>query len=86
MLIPDRSYNAMATVPGLFFPAAKLGEGVTEGQLAGTIYPVDDLTLPPVDVRFQRNATVVARRSATLIRRGEFVFNTAIEVDESKVY
>ncbi len=84
MLIPDRSYNAMATVPGLFFPAAKLGDVVVEGQLAGTIYPVDDLTQPTIEVRFQRKATVVARRASTLVRRGEFVFNTAIEVDEAK--
>jgi N-alpha-acetyl-L-2,4-diaminobutyrate deacetylase len=86
MLIPDRSYNAMARAPGLFFPAAKLGDAVREGQLAGTIYPVDDLTLPTIEVRFQRNATVVARRASTLVRRGEFVFNTAIEVDEAKLY
>jgi uncharacterized protein len=86
MLIPDRSYNAMATVPGLFFPAAKLGDAVVEEQLAGTIYPVDDLTRPTVEVRFQRKAIVVARRASTLVRRGEFVFNTAIEIDEAKVY
>jgi predicted deacylase len=86
MLIPDRSYNAMATIPGLFLPAARLGDQVEEGQLAGTIYPLDDLTRPEVEVRFQRRATVVARRASTLIRRGEFVFNTALEVDEAKVY
>lgn len=86
MLIPDRSYNAMATAPGLFLPAARLGDAVVEGQLAGTIYPVDDLSLATIEVRFQRHATIVARRASTLVRRGEFVFNTAIEVGEEKVF
>lgn len=86
MLIPDRTYYAMATAPGLFLPEVKLGDSVTEGQLAGTIYPLDDLTQPTVEVRFQRNAIVVARRASTLIRRGEYVFNTATEVAEEKVF
>ena len=80
MSIPDRSFSAMATVDGLFMPSVVLGDQVGPGDLAGTIHALGDLTQPPVEVRFQKAGTVVARRAATLVRRGEFMFHCAVEV------
>ena len=85
MLIPDRSYSAMATIDGLFMPAVVLGDQVAPGDLAGTIHSLGDLTAPAVDIRFQKPGTVVARRAATLVRRGEFMFHCAVEVSEKDV-
>lgn len=85
MLIPDRSYSAMATIDGLFMPAVVLGDQVAPGDLAGTIHPLGDLMALAVDIRFQKAGTVVARRAATLVRRGEFMFHCAVEVSEKEV-
>jgi hypothetical protein len=80
MAIPDRSFSAMTPADGLFMPAAVLGDQVGAGDLAGTVYPLGDLGAPAAEVRFQKPGTVVARRAATLVRRGEYMFHVAMEV------
>ncbi|MBM3599165.1 MAG: succinylglutamate desuccinylase [Alphaproteobacteria bacterium] len=85
MSIPDRSYSAMTPADGLFMPAVVLGDEVKAGDLAGTVYPLGDLTALPVEIRFQKVGTAVARKAATLVRRGEFMFHTAIEVSEASL-
>ncbi|MBM3570766.1 MAG: succinylglutamate desuccinylase [Alphaproteobacteria bacterium] len=85
MAIPDRSYSAITPIDGLFMPAVVLGDQVGPGDLAGTVFPLGDLAAAPVEVRFQKPGTVVARRASTLARRGEYMFHAATEVSEESL-
>ena len=79
--VPDRSYFLMASSPGLFLPAAALGDEVAEGQHAGTLYDPENLAAAPIPVAFTKAGRVVTRRLPALTRRGDTLFTTAIPTD-----
>jgi predicted deacylase len=70
---PDRSAFVMATIDGLFEPAADVGDEVAAGDPAGRIWPVDDLARDCVELRFALGGTVLARRTMPMVTRGDYV-------------
>jgi predicted deacylase len=68
-----RSSFVMATIDGLFEYAADVGADVEGGDLAGRIWPVDDLARDPVLLRFAAGGTVLARRTMPMVTRGDYV-------------
>ena len=64
---PNRASFVMATIDGLFEPAADVGAEVEAGAAAGRIWPVDDLAREPVTLRFAAGGTVLARRTMPMV-------------------
>ena len=95
--IPVESHNAgtsfmafqkieslMAPIDGMLVPEYKLGEIVKEGELAGRIYPIDDLTRMPADIRYDCEGLISMCSTSTLKKRGDYICNVANEIDITK--
>ena len=76
--------SLMAPIDGMLVPEYKLGETVKKGQLAGRIYPIDDLTRAPVDICYDCEGLVSMCSTSTLKKRGDYICNVANEVDITK--
>lgn len=77
---PSADYFVWATADGIFEPAAKLGDSVVEGDLAGFIYPLNDPFKSPDHLHFTRTGTVAAIHTPAIVHRGQYVFQVAKEV------
>ncbi len=71
----------MAEHPGLFEPAARLGDTVAAGALAGTVWPLTALGSPGIDVRFPQAGLIVAERARPMVEPGDLLFRLGDEVD-----
>jgi len=69
----SRACYVMATIDGLFEHSADVGADVEAGDPAGKIWPIDDLSRDPVELRFAVGGTVLARRTMPMVTRGDFV-------------
>jgi len=69
----NRASYVMATIDGLFEHSVRLGALVEAGDLAGRIWPMDDLDRPPVAIRFTNAGIVLARRTMPMVVRGDYV-------------
>jgi len=76
-----RRSHVMAPIDGVVEPVAEVGDGVTEGDLAAIIHPTDDLTRPPVEVRFAASGIVLARRTMPMVVRGDTLCHTGRPVE-----
>ena len=74
----------MATIDGLFEPAVDLGAEVKDGDLAGRIWPIDDLDRACVDLRFAVRGTVLARRTMPMVTRGDYVCHVGETVSDEQ--
>lgn len=70
---PSRASYVMATIDGLFEHAADVGAEVGAGDLAGSIWPIDDFNRQCVELRFAAGGTVLARRTMPMVTRGDYV-------------
>jgi len=69
----SRAYYVMATIDGLFEHSVDVGADVEAGDLAGRIWPIDDLARPCVELRYAVGGTVLARRTMPMVTRGDYV-------------
>ena len=76
--------SLMAPIDGMLVPEYTLGEKVEEGQLAGRIYPIDDLTRSPVDIKYDCEGLISMCSTSTLKKRGDYICNVATEIDISE--
>lgn len=65
-----------AMEPGLFEPVRDLGEVVKAGDLAGRIHFPDTPWKPAMDVRFDRDGTIICQRPISPCQRGDCLFQT----------
>jgi len=72
----------MATIDGLFEAAVGLGDTVAEGDLAGQIWPMDDLSREPVPLRFATGGRVLTLRTMPMVRRGDYVAHTGVPIGD----
>ena len=78
---PDSLSMTMAPAAGLFEPYCRLGEMVREGQPAGCIHSLVAPHQDPVEVNFNRDGMIVVARIRAPVKRGDNVFNVAVDVD-----
>lgn len=76
-------YYCYARVGGLFEPAVALGDEVTAGQLAGTVYFPDTPWQDTVPVRFERDGLIVFQRVSARIERGDCLFHLATDYSDT---
>lgn len=66
----------MAPIDGLFEANARLDASVVVGDLAGRIWPMDDLLRAPVPLHFGASGKVLCRRTMPMVRRGDYLCHT----------
>ncbi len=76
---PD--YYTYTPEPGVFEPAAELGQSVHEGQIAGRIHFPETPWAPPAEVRFQRDGIVLCKRIPGRTARGDCLFHLGTPAD-----
>jgi predicted deacylase len=81
MTVDRRDAFTYAMRPGIFEPAAELGEAVAAGQLAGLIHAIDRPLLPAEKVQFKQAGMVACRRAAALTKPGDCLFKVAVDYD-----
>lgn len=79
----SRTAAAMAPIDGMFAPDFKMGDTVEAGQVAGYIYPMDDMTREPVPVTFEDDGMVAIVGTRTIVRRGDYICKIAKTIDPS---
>jgi len=72
----------MASIDGLFEATVGLGDTVVEGDLAGRIWPMDDLTREPVPLRFAASGRMLTLRTMPMVRRGDYVAHTGLPIGD----
>lgn len=77
--------SVMAPCSGLLEPACDPGDTVAEGDLAGRIWPLDEIDQPARELRFGRPGIVYTRRTETPVRRGDYAAQIAEEVEEGEL-
>ncbi|CAN1559531.1 COG3608 Predicted deacylase [Rhabdaerophilaceae bacterium] len=73
----------MATMDGLFEPTVEIGDEVEVGEIAGRIWPMDDLTRQPEIQRFSSAGTVICKRTMPMVIRGDYLFHTGSKVSDA---
>ncbi|MFU0505707.1 succinylglutamate desuccinylase/aspartoacylase family protein [Pseudaminobacter sp. NGMCC 1.201702] len=74
MKVAGRSAFVYARSRGIFEPAAKLGEEVQAGQVAGSIHHFDWPMRPPETLHFEASGVVACRRAPSLTNPGDCLF------------
>ena len=80
----SRAFYVMATIDGLFEHSVDVGADVERGDLAGRIWPIDDLARDCVELRFAAGGTVLARRSMPMVTRGDYVCHVGERVSDDQ--
>jgi predicted deacylase len=75
----------MAPVDGLFEGLHGLGTMVQPGELAGRIWPMDDLSREPVPVTFGAAGRILCLRTMPMVRRGDFLLHTGTPLTDNAV-
>lgn len=73
--VGGQDYYTYTAEPGVFEPAAELGESVWGGQLAARIHFPETPWTPPAEVRFQRDGMVLCKRIPGRTARGDCLFH-----------
>ena len=76
--------SLMAPIDGMIVPEYNLGADVKAGELAARIYPIDDLSRAPIDIKYDCDGVVSMCSTSTLKKRGDYICNVAQEIDISK--
>lgn len=66
----------MAPIDGLFEARSNLDAVVADGDLAGVIWPMDDLSREAVPLHFNASGKVLCMRTMPMVRRGDFLCHT----------
>jgi predicted deacylase len=73
----------MAQIDGLFEARASLDDFVAAGDLAGVIWPMDDLSRDSVPVHFTTPGKVLCMRTMPMVRRGDYLCHTGEAITDA---
>lgn len=74
----------MAPIDGLFEASARLDQVVLPSDLAGHVWPMDDLSRAPVAVHFGASGKVLCQRTAPMVRRGDYLCHTGCPISDAE--
>jgi uncharacterized protein len=74
----------MAPIDGLFEACAALDGTVSAGDMAGCIWPMDDLARPPVPLHFGAFGKVLCQRTMPMVRRGDYLCHTGHPITDKE--
>ncbi len=75
--VDPHSHYVYANEPGIFEPAAELGDRVAAGQTAGWIHFVDTPGRAPAELRFAAAGITVCKRQPAMCQRGDCLWHLA---------
>lgn len=73
----------MAAIDGLFEARTRLDAEVAAGDIAGVIWPMDDLARAPVPLAFGASGRVLCLRTMPLVRRGDYLGHTGAAMSDA---
>jgi predicted deacylase len=79
MRVEGRDAFTYAPLPGIFEPAAEIGDTVSAGQLAGVLHPIEGPHQPPTKIPFTRSGLVACRRAPALTAAGDCLFKLVVD-------
>jgi len=79
---PSRAAHVMAPIDGLAETRVEVGQEVAAGDVAALVWPMDDLTRPPVEARFAVGGVVMARRTMPMVKRGDTLCHTGVAMPD----
>jgi predicted deacylase len=74
----------MAPVDGLFEARTSLDDVVAAGDLAGVIWPIDDLSRDAIPVHFTNPGKVLCMRTMPMVRRGDYLCHTGEAITDAE--
>lgn len=78
----DGCYHLKAPYSGLSEPLCQLGDNVSEGQIAGNLYSIEEVDRTPLDLVFKKCGTIVIRKNGARVTGGDFLFSVVEEIAE----
>jgi predicted deacylase len=73
----------MASIDGLFEARASFDDVVAAGDLAGVIWPMDDLLRDAVALHFTTPGKVLCMRTMPMVRRGDYLCHTGEAITDA---
>jgi predicted deacylase len=80
------SSSVMVPTDGVFEPLHEVGVEVRKGALAGYVHPIGELDRPSLPVEFGHDGIVLVKRVPVLVRRGDYVYRLACEIEEKSLF
>jgi predicted deacylase len=74
----------MTPIDGLFEARASLDDVVAAGDLAGVIWPMDDLSRDAVALHFTTPGKVLCMRTMPMVRRGDYLCHTGEAITDAE--
>lgn len=74
----------MAPIDGLFEAEIGLGDVIIAGQPVGKIWPMDDLTRPPVVVTAMEAGEILCLRTMPMVKRGDYLLHTGAPMTDEE--
>ncbi len=71
--VENRASTVISPIDGMLEQRCEPGEAVSAGDIAGLVWPMDDPTRPPVEVRHAVGGVVLARRARPLLLAGDAI-------------
>jgi len=81
----DGSGYLSAPFSGIFEPCHQLGDSVAAGDVAGRLYPTEEVEREPLELAFDRAGLVMVRRNGARVIRGDHLFMVASEMERGDV-
>ncbi|MBL8808268.1 MAG: succinylglutamate desuccinylase/aspartoacylase family protein [Rhodospirillales bacterium] len=78
--------SVMAPTEGIFEPLHGVGAEVRKGALAGYVHPIGELERPYAAMEFAHDGIVLVKRVPSLVRRGDYLYRLACEIDEKTLF
>jgi predicted deacylase len=83
-LVASSDAYLMARIDGLFEAFHGLGDNVAAGEIAGRVWPMDELSREPVPVAYGTTGRILCVRTMPMVRRGDFLLHTGAPLDEEE--
>ena len=81
----DHFHYLSSPYSGIFEPYHELGSYVEAGQAAGRLYSMEEVDRAPLELSFDADGIVVARRGGARVIRGSHIFLVAPEIDRDQI-
>lgn len=78
--------SVMSPTEGIFEPLHHVGAEVRKGMVAGYVHPVGELERPSLATHFAHDGIVLVKRVPALVRRGDYLYRLACEIDEKSLF
>ena len=80
--VEGRASTVISPIDGMLEHRCDPGDNVAAGDLAGLVWPMDDPSRSPVEVRHAVGGTILARRARPMLLAGDAICHSGIHIDD----